>query len=723
VVAIGGTLQLTALGTFADGSISDISESATWSSTDTDIAAVSNISGSKGLVSGINVGTAGISVIDPVTSITSTASGGDSTISIFISAFEIEPLYPINGSDWNDYIKNDGSDDISASDTACEPSTYTNCLHAGIMRVIEVPGKTSCAGLGAIDSLETFEWICDESTNPVRMISIGLNTGKGPSNLIDFNLADWKTNSVTISDNNIPIMIGGVGDWWSNPIVQNNDGSDGSDMTEGEIHIITSNPGTTYTIGTDKISLLIQPGITLTGDATPSQDIIAADGRSFTWIEGLVDADGDDFAFRLTDTRFAMIRATGDIVIASIIDGTGVLTVDSAGDLSFGGDGGAPVSAPLLLTTTGSQTYNTPVILEMDSFLTSTAGDILFEDTVDSTIVSPGGITIVSDGNVTFSTFIGQVNALSFLDVTVTGDNGSIVLDTPQIVTIGYQEYMAPVIIQTDVTLTTASDLYFAGTIDGSDIGSSSLVIEASDVRFSDTIGDLFPLNNLIVHSIGTTYLECKEITTHGYQGYQGDVVLETNNIELNSEGGITFDSTINGPYNLILNAYDSDILFTDDVGTYSPGMGAEPIGAMEIVNARNVTGKELYVTAFLQMSGTGTTQFSDLLYVGAPGTTHGNGLALIVTNHFATEVDLGILYLDVYSANITGFIGGEPFPTNDNIKVLAPIGPGTHFFNLFDMFYSTQVGNISGNALFQAILESLSGNYEYGFGYEFLNT
>ncbi len=59
--AKGTTLQFTATGYYTDGSNQDITTQVTWSSTDSNIAAVSNASGSQGLATAVNLGTATIS--------------------------------------------------------------------------------------------------------------------------------------------------------------------------------------------------------------------------------------------------------------------------------------------------------------------------------------------------------------------------------------------------------------------------------------------------------------------------------------------------------------------------------------------------------------------------------------------------------------------------------------------------------------------------------------
>jgi len=60
-VAIGGTQQFTATGTYSDGSNSNLTASVTWSSSKTGVATISNTSGSQGLVTGVAGGTTTIS--------------------------------------------------------------------------------------------------------------------------------------------------------------------------------------------------------------------------------------------------------------------------------------------------------------------------------------------------------------------------------------------------------------------------------------------------------------------------------------------------------------------------------------------------------------------------------------------------------------------------------------------------------------------------------------
>jgi hypothetical protein len=62
-IPIGGAQQFTATGTYSDGTNNNLTASATWSSSNTGVAAISNASGSQGHATGAARGTTTISAI------------------------------------------------------------------------------------------------------------------------------------------------------------------------------------------------------------------------------------------------------------------------------------------------------------------------------------------------------------------------------------------------------------------------------------------------------------------------------------------------------------------------------------------------------------------------------------------------------------------------------------------------------------------------------------
>jgi parallel beta-helix repeat protein len=231
------------------------------------------------------------------------SSGGDDGLALG----KVKAFYGANGANWNDYVKDDGAGMFSASGTACDPSVDTSCIHGGQMRYVEVTGRSDCTGLVALDMLDVFKWECDAATDPVRMVSTGLRDGRYLSDLIDFFKEDWSKNIIAVYADGSLYMMTLPAIWWDNAIVVNNDGSDGTDMAAGEIHIVTTNAAATYTIGADSVAMVVRPGVTLTGSATINENIVSASGRSFIWLEGKVDATGDQYGYYLSNTGFSVL--------------------------------------------------------------------------------------------------------------------------------------------------------------------------------------------------------------------------------------------------------------------------------------------------------------------------------------------------------------------------------------------------------------------------------
>ncbi len=309
-LAAGATQQFTATGTRSDNSTVDLTATATWASSDTAVAAFETPD-TNGLATAVAAGSSTISATDPDSGISSTDSGGDSTVTVTALSSTIKALYPTNGADWNDYVKNDRADMFKATDTACNPATdgpgYNACLNGGPLRTVDVTGRTVCDDLTATDSLGVFNWVCDDTTNDVRMVSVGFARGKGLSDLIDFDTASWKQMNVTVYRSGNAYLATDMAAWWGNPIILDNDGNDGTAMSAGEIYIITANPGAIYTIGADQIAILVKPGLSINGPGT-SADIIDVSNHNFAWAEGWISAVNDDTGYYLNTAKFSQLR-------------------------------------------------------------------------------------------------------------------------------------------------------------------------------------------------------------------------------------------------------------------------------------------------------------------------------------------------------------------------------------------------------------------------------
>jgi parallel beta-helix repeat protein len=212
-------------------------------------------------------------------------------LDIVIVCPNVEALYPDNGANWNDYVNNNGGNGFAADDTPCNGvgNSYNDCLHGGEMRAVVLEGVSSCANVSADDDLDALNWHCDDSTGTARVISTSLTSTAALSSLIDFSSTQWKENAVNIYQFGVPVAKTPTGKWWTNSLSVANAG--GSLDSESVIYLVTANPASDYTIDANKVGLVIQPGLSISGDG--SDDVVYAKGPAYLWIEGAIDAGGN----------------------------------------------------------------------------------------------------------------------------------------------------------------------------------------------------------------------------------------------------------------------------------------------------------------------------------------------------------------------------------------------------------------------------------------------
>ena len=228
--------------------------------------------------------------------------GSDDVDPVVLAA--VEALFPINGADWNDYVT--GADFSTATDTDCNGAVMQLCAHGGELRTVAVGGRSSCAGLSAEDDLGAFDWICDDSTNPVRMVSTGLADGAYLSDLIDFATPAFKANRVSVFENGALAGTTPGSVWWNNALEVDNDG--GTLATASTLYLVTADTNAEYTIGASRVAVVVQPGVTVTAPAAPGRGIQAFGGSVQLWIEGTVDAAVAQYGIFLSDSHFTRVR-------------------------------------------------------------------------------------------------------------------------------------------------------------------------------------------------------------------------------------------------------------------------------------------------------------------------------------------------------------------------------------------------------------------------------
>lgn len=224
----------------------------------------------------------------------------------------VSAWYNLNGADWNDYVDNDGSTIFQSSGTASARTGvggYDTVLHAGEMRAVVVSGQSSCAGLSATDALDAFDWSCYAGTDPVVMISTGLKSGKYLSDLVDFDLLQWRENSVTVRKSGSVYGSSQSSVWWSNPI-KSVPGT-GILGSVGGIYAVASTLDDDLTISADKVALVTGPDAAIRG-ATQGLNVVYSNNNSFLWIEAdVMDAPGttfSNFILNLWNMEFSVLR-------------------------------------------------------------------------------------------------------------------------------------------------------------------------------------------------------------------------------------------------------------------------------------------------------------------------------------------------------------------------------------------------------------------------------
>jgi filamentous hemagglutinin family protein len=313
----------------------------------------------------------------------------------------------------------------------------------------------------------------------------------------------------------------------------------------------------------------------------------------------------------LTDTGGSAIS------FESTVDGTFALTVNTAGNTTFGGlvgnvsplaslvindptsgisggtttlsASGASSTAPSIATT-GTQTFNNPVVLTADGQIITDGAAVTFNSTVNGdgngpwnfgVATTPG--TSAAAGNIEFNAAVGGVNELASLTCTANSETqqGLIIFDVagsgPNVATVttnAGQTYNDPVQLKANTELNDngGGSIGFAGPIDGDGNGPWTLGVNTSfsngtagNIVFGNSsaayVGAVHPLLSLTTTAAGSTsgntvFQESDttfaSVTTLENQTYNNPVDLAANTAlvatgDASGPGSVRFDSTIDG--------------------------------------------------------------------------------------------------------------------------------------------------------------------------------
>lgn len=227
----------------------------------------------------------------------------------------VTPVYQNLGAKWNDYVRFDGADLLSAKDLPCnmnpavpQNGSFASCIHGGELRQMILPDLTSCDKVTAEDSAKAFNWACDKSTGTVRLVSLGLKPEAGLATLIDFDAIKWKDMSLSVSVDGSPVFKSNAMAWWSNPVTERNMGGF---IPFGVIAVATLDPLGPYLLN-GGAALVVRPNVRVRAwdpNVVLMPEMVSITG-AYNWVEGDFYAKGANFGIHLIGATHSQVRNT-----------------------------------------------------------------------------------------------------------------------------------------------------------------------------------------------------------------------------------------------------------------------------------------------------------------------------------------------------------------------------------------------------------------------------
>ena len=259
-----------------------------------------------------------------------------------------------------------------------------------------------------------------------RVVSRKLNDGKYLSDLLDFDTPGWKTNFITVNNGSTDIFTSTPSTWWSNPVVEDNDGMLAGDAQPGTIYIVTADPGVDYTFSASRAALVVKPTVTLTGDASGFGALFVDNypfPQDYVWVEGTLQAANQYIsALNISDVRFSSMRnvkVTGvntygvDLTCQNCM----VADITASGAKYTAVDLGGDFLTVSNITVTGS---DSGLALAANQ---STVDTVSVSDAVSGASTTAIGVNVLGDYNTLSNVSISEVNSYA---VRIQGDNNTV---------------------------------------------------------------------------------------------------------------------------------------------------------------------------------------------------------------------------------------------------------------------------------------------------------
>lgn len=307
--------------------------------------------------------------------------------------------------------------------------------------------------------------------------------------------------------------------------------------------------------------------------------------------------------------------------------------------IGVGATGVTSIGGAQIRTNGNTLVFNNPVVLAADLTINELAGNVVFNNVVDSD-ATPRSLTVntVGGGDTRFNAAVGASSILASLTTDAPGDT---FLAGASVQTTGNQTYADDVVLDANVTLT-ALNVQFNGNINSATLAlPRGLTVNASaTTQFGDAAGDSIggvnPLSLLATNAGGTTRLNAATISANGATITFADPVVLTTDTTVTEAGAgaVSFLSTINSdatPRALTVNTPGGgNTVFGGAIGTTSrlsslttDTLGTTRIGAGNIqTNGVTVTFNDpVVLTAALVIDEAGAGAVSFLNTVNSDGT------------------------------------------------------------------------------------------------------
>ncbi len=370
-------------------------------------------------------------------------------------------------------------------------------------------------------------------------------------------------------------------------------------------------------------------------------------------------------------------------------------------------NGATTMNGNLTVLNNAAVSFSGKAVLGADVTIAPGGGDI----TVNNALNGAHNLNLDTTGTITLAQTVGQTTPLTSL---TTKAGSTTIIRSSKITTTGSQNYNGAVNVN-NTTLLTGTNVTFAGTLDGAYALS---VNDSGTTTFGGMVGGYIPLASITSYAAGGTVIAGGSIRTTGNQDFISDVtvsglaaLLETagSNVRFFSTltlakdltvttgvGNVTFDGTVDGASNLVVNS-SGLTAFSSAVG------GTTPLASLttDAGSGGSTTIAGGVVTT------TGGQFYNDALTLGADTILTGD------------KIDFGQAVSGAVALTL------QPFTANRNVQIGGGVNSGSALdlttaelallpANLTSLTIGSAAGtgtlDISGNVSFGAIPLTLNG-------------